>query len=216
MEWRISGNKVGSGGFSARASGRCGEQGWLGGSDELPWWKTAAEGSVASFVNKRLLPGARDLQVLLLSSAGRGGEGEEERKLLVFGDGKCRERLTLVGADSAVDPAIPKRQRYLAAAIFGHKSGLAELELGCGSGLFFLLQWRIYLCFGVASSAAAGPSGFVPGVNGGGYIWRQFAGGVLLGLDRVFAAGRRVCVVNCKDLAVIFFLFGVLFVIPPY
>jgi hypothetical protein len=102
-----------------------------------------------------------------------------------------------------------KRRRLLAVAIFGHKGGPAALGRR-GTSFFFLLRVRIFIGLGVASIAAASPSGSVPGGSSGGHAGESTIIGIDQGLDRVFEFSTGVFVVKLRDSVVISFLLHVL------
>jgi hypothetical protein len=89
-------------------------------------------------------------------------------------------------------------------AISGHKGGPAALGRH-GTSFYFLLRVRIFIGLGVASIAAASPSGFVPGGSSGGHAGESTFIGVDKGLDCVFNFSSGVFVVKLRDSIVIFF-----------
>ena len=100
----------------------------------------------------------------LLFSTGLGGERDDG-----VGDAASATRRWLSGSEEhATSAAVPKRRQVPAAAIFGQEVGPAALVPLVGASFFNLLQWRIFSDCGVAVSATASPSGFVPGRGSGG------------------------------------------------
>jgi hypothetical protein len=213
LSLEISNNKAAS--SFVFACGRSAEQLWRIFFNKLPRGKMMEESSVAGSSKKRCQLFIVDPQLPFLLSAGRGGEGEELRSLVIFAGGCCSGSLVRPGADSALVVAIPKLCLFLATAIHGHRVGLAMLELA--SSFFFLCSKRIYYCIGVATSVFTNPSGLVPGVGRDGGDWRQIFGGVHV-LDRVFTVVCRVLCAKGLDLDVILSFFDVLLVkvYPPF
>jgi hypothetical protein len=144
-----------------------------------PRRKTKGESTSIASVNKRSHLLVSDLYALLALLAGRGGEGERGEGLLVAGVGRCWGVVV-----SACTPAISKRRRCLASAIFGQRDGLAMLD--CDSGYYFL-QRRIFSDLSAAAYAPAARSGSVPGGDRNGRRCRFSIGGDEQGLDRFFA-----------------------------
>jgi hypothetical protein len=188
-------------------------QRWWGVSSKLPRRKMGYEHAATSSSNKRRILPVGEFQSQLLHLAGRGGEGELKRRLELVFAGWGLGCLAWPGADSAVFAAIPKLWLCFAMAIHGQKGGLAVLER-CGvSSLLFLRFWRIFSGLRVALDDPVDPSGLVPGVGSGGYIWRQLIGGEALGLDCVFAFLWRVCSIKVQGPYIIFLSVEVLCVI---
>jgi hypothetical protein len=118
--------------------------------------------------------------------------------------------------ESVILAAASKRRRSSPAAISGHKGGPAALGQH-GTSFFFLLQVRIFIDLGVASIAAAYPSGLVPDGGNGGRAGVSTFIGTVQGLNRVFEFFCGVFAVKLKDSIVNFLFFYVLpkFVTPP-
>jgi hypothetical protein len=141
-------------------------------------------------------------------SVGHGGRREEDGASAASIARRWRRGFL----ESAPFAAALKQRRRCAAATFGHRGGPAALGLS-GPSFYFLFHWRISLNLGAAVSAAAPPSGFVPGGSRGGCVKRSTTVGGDDGPDRVLAISSRVLFVNRRDLCVFHFSFGVLAVI---
>jgi hypothetical protein len=142
--------------------------------------------------------------------AGRGGEGEDDEDRAVA-EVRWWRRGLLGSAPSA---AVPKRRRWRAGAIFGREGGPAALRLD-GLSFYFPLLCGIFLDLGVVVSAAAPPSGFVPGGRGGGRARRSTTDGGEDVLDRFSRFPVGCCVQELGAHVLTIFFWGPFYKCTP-